>query len=102
MVLISGNLNGFYVRSEPKTHGLMHLIENQPLPGTNVIIVDDVVTSGNSLLKAVRAAREAGCSVVGAMTLVDRNEGGSERIRREVGHYIPLFTKAQDFPDPSV
>lgn len=100
--LKSGSLSGFYVRSEPKQHGLMHLIENQPPPGTKVIIVDDVVTSGNSLLKAVRAAKDAGCSVVGAMALVDRNEGGAERIKREVDHYFPLFTKAQDFPDPSV
>ena len=99
VVALSGRVNGFYVRNAPKEHGLKHLIENQPPSGTGVLIVDDVVTSGSSLLKAVRAARDAGCHVVGALALVDRNEGGAERIRQEVARYVPLFTKAQDFPD---
>ena len=96
VVVLSG-LSGFYVRDEPKKHGLMHLIENQPEAGTNVLILDDVVTSGGSLLRAVQAAREAGCSVVGAMALVDRGTGGGQRILQETGRYVPLFTK-DEFP----
>ena len=96
VVVLSG-LAGFYVRDEPKQHGLMHLIENQPQAGTNVLVLDDVVTSGGSLLRAARAVRDAGCRVVGAMALVDRDAGGAERIRQEVGRYVPLFSKSE-FP----
>ena len=63
--------------------------------GAKVVIVDDVVTSGGSLLQAVKAAREAGCKVVGAMALVDREEqDGAANIRREVEHFIPLFRRS--------
>ena len=99
VMFASGRVNGFYVRNAPKEHGLKRLIENPPPTGSNVLIVDDVVTSGNSLLKAVRAAKDAGCRVVGALALVDRNDGGAERIRQEVDRYVPIFTKEQDFPD---
>ncbi len=96
VVVLSG-LSGFYVRDAPKKHGLMHLIENEPQAGTNVLILDDVVTSGGSLLRAVGAVRDVGCRVVGAMALVDREAGGAERIRQEVGRYVPLFSKGE-FP----
>lgn len=96
IVVLSG-LSGFYVRDEPKKHGLMQLIENQPPAGTRALVLDDVVTSGGSLLRAARAARDAGCNVVGAMALVDREAGGAERIRQEVGRYVPLFSKSE-FP----
>ena len=71
------------MRDTPKKHGLKHLIENQPPAGTRVLVLDDVVTSGGSLLRAAAAARDAGCNVVGAMALVDREAGGAERIREE-------------------
>ena len=100
IIMKSGKINGFFVRPEPKKHGLMRLIENPPPAGTNVVVVDDVVTSGSSLLRAARAAGEAGCNVVGALTLVDRNDGGAERIRQEIPRYVSLFTKDRDFPDP--
>ena len=87
-------IQGFYVRQQPKSHGTKRLIENPPGQGAKVVIVDDVVTSGGSLLEAVKAAREAGCRVVGAMALVDREEqDGAARIRREVGHFVPLFRR---------
>ena len=91
-------LQGFYVRKEPKEHGTRRRMENPPRPGTRVVIVDDVVTTGGSLLKAVKEAREAGCEVVAVMALVDREEQhGEANIRREVDTYIPLYTRG-DFP----
>ncbi len=93
-------IQGFYVRKEPKSHGTKRLIENPPKSGTKVVIVDDVVTSGGSLLQAVVEARAADCEVVGAMALVDREEqDGEARILREVGKdkYVPLFRR-RDFP----
>ena len=91
------SLEGFYVRKEPKKHGTQRRIENPPPTGTKVVIVDDVVPTGNSLLKAVTEARNAGCEVVGVITLVDREEGGAERIREVVPNYVPLYTR-HDFP----
>ena len=91
-------LDDFYVRKEPKRHGTKNRIENPPAPGTKVVIVDDVVTSGGSLLWAVEEARAAGCEVVGALALVDREEqGGAARIRETVDTYMPLYTRS-DFP----
>ena len=91
-------IDGFYVRKEAKRHGTKRRIENPPEPGTKVVIVDDVVTTGGSLLNAVREAREAGCEVIGVLALVDREEqGGAARIGQEVDIYIPLY-KRSDFP----
>ena len=91
-------IDGFYVRKEPKRHGTKRRLENPPQPGTKVVIVDDVVTSGGSLLKAVEEARAAGCEVIAAMALVDRGEqDGAANVRREVGNYVPLYTRS-DFP----
>ena len=91
-------IEGFYVRKEAKRHGTKRRIENPPKPGTKVVIVDDVVTTGGSLLKAVEEARAAGCEVIAALALVDRDEqDGAANIRKEVGTYIPLFTRG-DFP----
>jgi orotate phosphoribosyltransferase len=85
-------LDGFYVRSQPKSHGTKRVVENSPPKGTNVVIVDDVVTGGGSVLKAVAGAQEEGCKVVAVITLVDRLEGGGEKIKEKVGIYRPLYT----------
>ncbi len=90
-------LDGFYVRKQPKTHGTMRLIENPPPPGTRVVIVEDVVTSGRSALKAVDEAQKAGCIVAGVIALVDRDEGGAAAIRGQVPGYVALYSR-RDFP----
>ena len=93
-------LQGFYVRPRAKAHGLKHLIENEPHVGTKVVIVDDVVTSGSSLLEAAGQAKDQGCIVIGAISLVDRSAGGAAKIQKVVPEYEPIFTKDKDFPDP--
>lgn len=90
-------LDGFYVRKQPKAHGTRRPIENPPQPGARVVIVEDVVTSGGSALKAVDAARQAGCEVVAVLALVDRQDGGAATIREHVPHYAALY-KRDDFP----
>jgi len=72
---------GFVVRKEPKKHGLQKWIEGVSPQGLRVAIVDDVITSGKSVLKAVEAAREAGAEVVVVVGLVDREEGGARAIQ---------------------
>ncbi|KUK04951.1 MAG: orotate phosphoribosyltransferase [Methanosarcinales archaeon] len=73
----------FIVRKERKAHGRGRQIEG-PIPeGAQVVLVDDVATTGGSLLKAARALREEGHTVVGAMVLVDRGEGALEALEEE-------------------
>ena len=54
-----------YVRSAPKDHGLENLIEGNLIPGQKVVVIDDLISSGGSSLKAVEAIRNAGCEVIG-------------------------------------
>ncbi len=54
-----------YIRSTPKDHGLENMIEGNLLPGQKVVIVEDLISTGKSSLKAVEAVRAAGCEVVG-------------------------------------
>ena len=70
----------FIVRKQAKAHGTRRRVEGNVRPGDRVVVVDDVVTTGASTLEAVEAAREAGLVVVKALVLVDRQEGGRERI----------------------
>lgn len=54
-----------YVRSTPKDHGLENLIEGNLKPGQKVVVIEDLISTGGSSLKAVEAIRAAGCEVVG-------------------------------------
>jgi orotate phosphoribosyltransferase len=64
----------FVVRKQPKDHGLSKLIDGAIRPGDRALIVDDVLTSGGSVLKAIAAARGAGLTVSHALVIVDRQE----------------------------
>jgi orotate phosphoribosyltransferase len=90
-------LDAFYVRKEPKTHGTQQWIEGSKAvpPGTPVVVVEDVCTSGGSSLKAVERARLHGLDVRRVIALVDREEGG----RAEVEKLVPFTSlfKASDF-----
>ena len=85
----------FIIRKEPKGHGTGAWLEGRKnfRPGSTVVIVEDVVTSGGSSLKAIRRAEEEGLRVIGVVTLVDREEGGRENIEKE-GYWLKaIFTK---------
>ncbi|MCC6751007.1 MAG: orotate phosphoribosyltransferase [Deltaproteobacteria bacterium] len=91
-------LDAFYVRKKAKGHGTGKVIEGATRlgPGTPVVVVEDVVTSGGSSLLAVQRCREAGLRPVRVLALVDRCEGGREAIEAE----LPLTTLLVrgDFP----
>ena len=70
----------FTVRKEAKTHGTGKLIEGAFLAGDRVVVIEDVITTGGSALKAVDAVRAAGGNVVGVLAVVDRQEGGREAL----------------------
>ena len=63
--LIEGELRPVYVRSSPKDHGLENLIEGELRPGMKVVVVEDLISTGGSSLKAVEAIRRDGCEVIG-------------------------------------
>ena len=73
-------IEAFVVRKEPKDHGTRLPIEGNVAAGDRVVVVDDVITTGGSTLKAIDACRAAGLQVVGCCVLVDRQEGGREAI----------------------
>jgi orotate phosphoribosyltransferase len=85
-------LPGFIVRKEPKRHGARREIEGwSGSPGSQVIVVDDVCTSGGSILEACGKVESAGYKVAATMCVVDREEGGTEAIRSRYPFY-PIFT----------
>lgn len=83
----------FVVRKQAKDHGLGKLIEGAVRAGDQAVIVDDVLTSGGSLLKAVAAARSAGLLVTHAMVIVDRREqDGRKKVESEGLTLLSLLT----------
>jgi orotate phosphoribosyltransferase len=90
-------LAAFYVRKEPKGHGTGQWIEGVKSlrPGMPVAILEDVVTTGGSALKAIARAREFGLKVELILGLVDREEGGRENLEKEAP-VVTLFRK-RDF-----
>ena len=73
-------LRAFTVRKEAKTHGTGRLIEGPFHEGDRVAIIEDVITTGGSALRAVEAVRAAGGTVAGVLALVDREEGGRDAL----------------------
>jgi orotate phosphoribosyltransferase len=83
----------FYLRKESKTHGLGNLLEGPINKGDKVVILEDVVTSGGSTLKAIQSAKDQGLEVLGVITLIDRQEdNGAEKIN-SVSPFYSVFTK---------
>lgn len=73
----------FVVRKSVKTHGLQRLIEGTEVAGKRVLVVEDTSTTGGSALTAVRAVRDAGATVIGVATVVDRSTGAAAAIEDE-------------------
>jgi orotate phosphoribosyltransferase len=73
-------LRAFTVRKETKAHGTGRLIEGPFHAGDRVAVIEDVITTGGSALRAVEAVRAAGGSVAGVLALVDREEGGRDAL----------------------
>lgn len=91
-------LPAFLVRKEPKGHGTEQWLEGQGnlVPGMPVVILEDVITTGASTLRAIDRTRAAGLRVVHVVALVDREEGGRQAVEAEVP-MTALFCR-EDFP----
>ncbi len=88
-------LRAFSVRKEAKLHGTGKLIEGPFQEGDRVAVVEDVITTGGSALRAVDAIRAAGGIVTGVLALVDREEGGREALLDSGLSVIALVTATQ-------
>jgi orotate phosphoribosyltransferase len=96
------DVKAFFVRKERKQHGLSRWIEGPPLePGERCLVVEDVVTTGGSTLKAIERVREEGQQVAGVLAILDRLEGGSEAIQAAAGGapYVALTTIDDVYPE---
>jgi orotate phosphoribosyltransferase len=96
------DVKAFFVRKEKKEHGLSRWIEGPQLDaGERCLVVEDVVTTGGSTIKAIDRIREEGLEVTGVVTIVDRLAGGAEAIRAVAGDapYTPLATIDDVYPE---
>jgi orotate phosphoribosyltransferase len=88
-------LRAFTVRKEPKAHGTGRLLEGPVGEGDRVAIIEDVITTGGSALRAIEAVRNAKASVAGVLALVDREEGGRQAIEKTGVSVVSLVTAGQ-------
>lgn len=93
--LADRRLDAFTVRKRPKDHGTSRRVEGPFERGMEVVVVEDVVTTGESVLRAVDVVRAEGGSVAGVLALVDRGEGGRERITGAGLAFQAVFTAAE-------
>ena len=86
-------IDAFTVRKEPKPHGTQRLIEGNFAAGAAVVVVEDVITSGGSALKAIAAVTAEGGTVAGVLAVVDREQGGRDRLE-SAGFAVRALTGA--------
>jgi orotate phosphoribosyltransferase len=95
-------VKAFFVRKDRKEHGLQRWIEGPELePGERCLVVEDVVTTGGSTVKAIERVREEGFEVAGVVSVLDRLAGGAESIAAASGGapYVPLATIDDVYPE---
>ena len=88
-------VRAFTVRKEAKSHGTGKVIEGAFESGNFVVVVEDVITTGGSALRAVDAVRAAGATVLGVLAVVDREEGGRGAIEAQGLAVAALVTAAE-------
>jgi len=95
------DVKAFFVRKEAKAHGLQRRVEGPFLTDEDrCLVVEDVVTTGGSTVKALEALQAEGRTVVGVVSVLDRLAGGGERIEQAAGApYVALATIDDVYPD---
>lgn len=88
-------VNAFSVRKQTKSHGTGRLIEGNFQSGDAVVVVEDVITSGESVVRALSTVQEAGGRVLGVLAVVDREEGGRDSLEAR-GHRVVTLTTASE------
>ena len=95
-------LQAFVVRKAPKSHGQTKLIEGNFTPGDLVVVLDDVVTRGDSTLAAIDAVEKEGGKIAFVAVLVDRQEGGRQKIESRGYAVVSAFQREELFPSDPV
>ena len=98
VAVTSGTIHGFLVRKAEKQHGTGQRIEGFREKGAQVVIVDDVCTTGSSTVQAIDAAREYGFEVIGVMCLVERQDAhGRPNVEKAAApaNFISIFTATE-------
>jgi len=93
--LANAPIRAFTIRKEAKAYGTGKLIEGPFAATDRVAIVEDVITTGGSALKAIQVVKEAGATIVGVIALVDREEGGRATIEAAGYPVVALTTATQ-------
>jgi orotate phosphoribosyltransferase len=88
-------IRAFTVRKEAKSHGMGRLIEGPFHSGDHVAVIEDVITTGSSAMKAARAIQDAGGKIAGVLAVVDREQGGRETLET-AGFKVIALTRASD------
>lgn len=88
-------IDAFSVRKEAKTHGTGKLIEGNFREGARVVVVEDVITSGGSALQAIAAVKAASGIVLGVLAIVDREQGGREKLEAAGVQVVALTTASR-------
>jgi orotate phosphoribosyltransferase len=102
LAVADSGLSAFIVRKDRKEHGLQRWIEGPEIPpGAPVLVVEDVVTSGGSLITAIERLHEENVTVAAALAVVDRLAGGRKAIEAALGGppYTALFTIDDVYPE---
>ena len=90
------DLVGFFVRKERKKHGLQRWVEGAAEPGDRVLVVEDTVTTGGSVVSAIERIRDEGFEIAGALCIVDRLAGGGEAIAAAADAPFTALTTIDD------
>ena len=88
-------IRAFTVRKETKPHGTGRLIEGPFRAGDRVAVIEDVITTGASALRAAKAIADAGGRIRGVLALVDREEGGREALEKEGFEVVALIRASE-------
>jgi orotate phosphoribosyltransferase len=84
------SLEGFFVRKQAKSHGSQERVEGVLKPGMRVLVLDDVLTTGGSVLQAIEEIEKVGAVIVAVACIVDRMEGAREALAKHT--FLPIFT----------
>ena len=92
-IIMLSDIPGFIVRKKGKEHGTKQKIEGIIEPGMQVVIVEDVATTGSSALQAIQAVEDFGAKVIKVISVVDREEGAAEALKNY--DFDPIFKKSE-------
>ncbi|MCP4365474.1 MAG: orotate phosphoribosyltransferase [Planctomycetes bacterium] len=89
------NIPTFTVRAAPKTHGTMNKVEGTLESDSNVVVLDDVATTGGSILDVIEAVESLGCNVAKVIAIVDREQGAEEKLKHKGYDYKFICTLSE-------